>query len=629
MALAGVLGIFAIFFAVRKISGNIPGLIAAAITCFSYYHIYYSREARYYAFFFLAAVWIIHAAYNCINSKSSRFPWKCYLIYSIATAFGLGIHQGGYFLVAITNTYLMAWECLRGAQHLRRRTMKLTQVFLRLIIVLCFLLLPLLICWSTIATTFAKVTNSVQATSTQEKLIENLSFKTFVDLQAGYWKDSIRKNYTIYLIFIPFILLACKRYWHILLLYILIYVIPLITLSFADKSLFDTFRSKYIIFIFVISIMSVSIAIGTVIDLFLRLIKSKQWYTLIKICALCILSLISIAGLLYIYNLKLNNPRYVRLYRNSLNGPQKMYSYLIANTSSNDFVIGKVRPWRSDWQNYMNKYSGLDKINKVFFPSSFHKKIKEEIFSHPHKVWYVLDNKMPVISNTKLNKKFAFNRFAGTYTLVNTKNPCFTKRELVENTKELYKAYCAARKDGRGKIYGAIANKLESWLSKQKLYSSNALALVEIQKNTYSKSVSLLSLSSISISNIYKYKFNISKVEYKNNKYNQSILIIPKPVKNTEITISFINESNYNIFEFEAFLDVKSKWPYEIFELYGDDKLLKEPVKIRATDAPRKLCYNITGKNKIQMKIKVGQRGYYEKIILANPILKSEPNSEN
>ena len=614
MALAGVFGILAIFLAVRKISGNIPGLIAAAITCFSYYHIYYSREARYYAFFFLAAVWIIHATWNCINSKSSRFPWKCYLIYSIAAAFGLGIHQGCYFLVAITNTYLMIWECLRGVQYLRRRTMKLTQVFLRLAVVLLFLLLPLLTCWPTISATFTKVSNSVQTTSVQGKLIEDLNFKIFADLQTEFWENLVNKKTAMFLLFSPLILIFCKRYWHILLLYILIYVVPLIILSFTDKSLFDTFRSKYIIFIFTMSIISVSIAIGVIIDAFWRLIKFKRWNTFIKTTALILISLICITGLFHIYNLKLNNPRHARLYRNHRKGPHLLYSYIIANTSSNDFIIGKVKPWRSDWQNYMTKRSGLDKSNEIYFPSSFHKKINEEIFSHPHKVWYIMDNRMPVLSNTKLNQKFVFNRFAGTYTLVHTKKPYFTKRELVENTMELYKAYYAARKDDRGKIYGAIANTLESWLSKQKKFYSSA---------------SLLSLSSINISNTYKYKLNTSEIEYKNNKYNQSILIIPKPVKDNIITISFTNESNYNVFEFETFLIVKSKWPYEIFELYGDGQLLKAPIKIRATDSPQKLRYNILNKNEIQIIIKVGHCGYYEKIILANPILKREPNSGN
>ena len=610
MALAGVLGILAIFLAVRKISGNIPGLIAAAITCFSYYHIYYSREARYYAFFFLAAVWIIHAVWNCINSKSSQLPWKCYLIYSIAAAFGLGIHQGCYFLVAITNIYLMIWECLRGIQYLHRRNMKFSQVFLRLAVVLVFLLLPLLTCWPTISTTFTKVTNSVQTTSLHVKLIDDLNIETFIELQADYWQILVNKKIATILLILPLILIFCKRYWHILLLYILIYIIPLITLSFTDTSLFDTFRSKYLIFIFVISVISVSITIGFIIDILRRVIKFKRWNTFIKISVLSLLSFISIAGLIHTYKKKSSDQSYARLYLNHNKGPQKLYSYIIANVSSNDIIIGKVKPWRSDWQNYMTKRSGLDKKNIVYSPSSFYKKINEEIFPIPRKIWYVLDYNMHAPSNNKLNKKFVFNKFAGTYTLVHTKKPCFTKRELVESTIELYKAYYTAQKlGGRGKKYGEIADKLESWLNKQKPDYSSA---------------SLLSLSSISISNTYKYKLNTSEIEYKNYKYNQSILIIPKPIKNNIITISFSNEFACNIFEFEAFLKVKSKWPYEIFELYGDGQLLKEPVKIRAIDAPRKFRYNITGKNIIQIKIKVGQRGYYEKIIVANPILKQE-----
>jgi mannosyltransferase len=52
-AVIGVAAIPAMFFLGREIRGNHAGFFAAAITTFSYFHIYYSQEARFYALAFL------------------------------------------------------------------------------------------------------------------------------------------------------------------------------------------------------------------------------------------------------------------------------------------------------------------------------------------------------------------------------------------------------------------------------------------------------------------------------------------------------------------------------------------------------------------------------------------------
>ena len=621
-------------------SGNISGLIAASITCFSIYHIYYSREARYYAFFFLAAVWIIHSTWNCINAKSSRFSWESYLVYSIAAAFGLGIHQGCYFLVAVTNTYIIIWECLRCAQQLRHRTIKFSHVLLRLIVILAFLILPFMICWPTISATLTKVTNSVHSTSVQGKLIDNLSIKTFVDLQADFWKHLVNKKTAMVLLFLPLILASCKRYWHILILYILIYAVPIITLSFTSKSLFPTFRSKYIVFIFAMSIIAVSAAIGLIIDLFLRLIKYNHWNSIVKIIALSLITASSIIGLIYIYNEKIVNKKYTVFYKEREKGAEKLFDYLSENSDANNIIVGSEEPWRggvSRWQKYMNKRTGLIKTNRLYRPTAIYKNFDEEVFWPPKKVWYIMSCGMDGLSYKNLNNKFNYRSFQnGKYVLAQTKKPSFTKKELIENTIELYKAYYAARKTGdRRAVFGTIANELESWLRRHKPYSSKTLALIETYKKAYSQNTLnsvprlLLSLSSINISNVYKYKLNTESIEFGSNIYDQSIVIIPKPVKDNLITISFTNEPNYNILEFDAFVSVKNKWPYEIFEVYGDSQLLKPPIKIKAQKVPRLLRYNIADKNVIQIIIKVGRIGYYEKIILANPLLKQEPFNWN
>ena len=632
MALAGVFGILAIFLAVRKISGNIAGLLAAFITCFSIYHIYYSREARYYAFFFLATVWIVHATWNCINSK---FFWKNYLIYSIAAAFGLGIHQGCYFLVAITNIYLMIWECSRGVQCLKQHTMKLSHVFVRLVVVLCFLVLPLLTCWPIVSNTLNGVTKSVKSTSIEHNTIDNLRFETVVDLQADFWKHLVSKNMATVLLFLPLILIFSKRYWNILILYILVYTIPLITLNHLDKKLLYILHSKYIVFIFAMSIIAVCVAIGFVIDLFLNSIKYKKWNSYFIFAVLSLFTVAFFIGLVRSNNKIFKNSKYAVFYKEREKGPEKLFAYLNKNSKANDIIIGSEEPWRGGlckWQIYWLKRSDLNKTNKLYRPTAIFENFRGEVFWPPRKVYCIMSCGMTGLSNNKLNKKFNYRFFQnGKYVLVQTKKPCFTKKELVENTIELYKAYYSARKQGdRRAVYGTIASELESWLRQHKPYSSNTLGLVETYRTAYLQNTLnsvprlLLSLSSINISNVYKYKINTSTIEYGSNIFDQSIVIIPKPIKENTITISFTNEPKYNILEFDAFISVKNKWPYETFEVYGDGQLLKKPIKINAQKEPRLLRYNIVGRNVIQIKIKVGRIGYSEKIILANPILKTE-----
>jgi len=644
MALAGVLGILAIFLAVRKMSGNIPGLIAAAITCFSYYHIYYSREARYYSFFFLAAVWIIHATWNCINSKSSRFPWKSYLMYSIAAAFGLGIHQGCYFLVAITNTYLMIWECLRGIQYLRQRTMKFSHMFVRLIVVLCFLVLPLLTCWPTIVNSFNKVSNSIETTSTLSshgKLIENLNLKTFVDLQADYWKELISKKHIIYIVFIPFLLLFKKRYWHILLLYILLFSVPLITLSLTDKSLFDTFRSKYIIFIFVMSVISVSVAIGLIVNFFLNLVKYKKWNAIVKLIILSLITLLCVYGLIDFYNKKLKTPSYAQFYHEKGKSIEKLYAFLGSNMASNSILIVSEYPRKPGgtglhadvyWQNYWAKRSGIILTNKIYRPKTLRNKLRGKVFWPPRDIWYILTCGQSGLTDKYINQNYFIHKFKRSKNiLVHPMKPCFSKYELIRNTIKLFKAYSAKRRPGdRREAYLKAATNLEKWLKKQKPYSSNVVMLVEAYKQKFYKknksypAISLADIFSLNVKNAYSYAIYANASEHNFSKYNSIIKIVP-PRKKEPAIISFINKSEYNVLEFEAFLPVQNKWPYDVVEVYGDNHLLKQPVKIKTQKAPQLLRYNIAGRTDIKIKVKSGRLGYYEEFILANPVIKYEP----
>ena len=93
------------------------------------------------------------------------------------------------------------------------------------------------------------------------------------------------------------------------------------------------------------SIIAISITSGLIIDMFLRLIKYKHWNTIVKIIILSLITFTSIIGLKHIYNNKLKNPRYAKLYRDSRKGFEQIFGYLNANVKSNDIIIGSELVW--------------------------------------------------------------------------------------------------------------------------------------------------------------------------------------------------------------------------------------------------------------------------------------------
>lgn len=93
-ALAGTISVWIVYLLGKELYSSRLGLVAATFTCFNYFHIWYSQEARPYAFAFLFAV--LSFLYLIRLIKNPR--WKTGILYSIYTLLMLGSHYFGLFV---------------------------------------------------------------------------------------------------------------------------------------------------------------------------------------------------------------------------------------------------------------------------------------------------------------------------------------------------------------------------------------------------------------------------------------------------------------------------------------------------------------------------------------------------
>lgn len=117
-AVAGVVGIVAVFVLGRDIAGRKVGLAAAALIAVSPFHVYYSQEARQYALFFLFAVLSMHGFWRAVVRRGAS-AWYAY--YIVATVSMLYLHFNGVFLVFGQAVYVLARALLSGVTKVEFR----------------------------------------------------------------------------------------------------------------------------------------------------------------------------------------------------------------------------------------------------------------------------------------------------------------------------------------------------------------------------------------------------------------------------------------------------------------------------------------------------------------------------
>ena len=98
MALAlGLAGIVAVYFLGKEVKDKATGLIAATITTFSYIHILFSQEARFYSLLFLASAM---SYYFYIRAAKTSRPFD-FILYALSTAVLLYTHYFGLVVFAV------------------------------------------------------------------------------------------------------------------------------------------------------------------------------------------------------------------------------------------------------------------------------------------------------------------------------------------------------------------------------------------------------------------------------------------------------------------------------------------------------------------------------------------------
>jgi mannosyltransferase len=95
-AVIGTLGIPVIYFLGKEVQGKTTGLVAAFITSFNYYHIFYSQEVRFYSLLFLLSA----LSYLFFIRISRNSKLKDYVLYVIFTTLLLYTHYYGLVVFA-------------------------------------------------------------------------------------------------------------------------------------------------------------------------------------------------------------------------------------------------------------------------------------------------------------------------------------------------------------------------------------------------------------------------------------------------------------------------------------------------------------------------------------------------
>ncbi len=103
--LAGAAGIIVTGIFARRLFSVRTGLIAAGLTALSTFQIYYSSEARMYAWLYLFGVISLISFWEIIRSSSS---WKWYLAWTVSTIAALYTHLGGVFVLVAEAVFCMA-----------------------------------------------------------------------------------------------------------------------------------------------------------------------------------------------------------------------------------------------------------------------------------------------------------------------------------------------------------------------------------------------------------------------------------------------------------------------------------------------------------------------------------------
>ena len=103
--------------------------------------------------------------------------------------------------------------------------------------------------------------------------------------------------------------------------------------------------------------------------------------------------------------------------------------------------------------------------------------------------------------------------------------------------------------------------------------------------------------------------------------YTNTLWVIPLPDGKTG-TITIPLDKKYNNFFTRVCVVVDNPWPYETITVYCDGQEKEIIKKIGPKNAPRDLNINTKDVDVLTIKVKPGRKGYYEKVIFFDTMLK-------
>lgn len=286
----GSAGIIAMFFVGNKLKDYCNGIIAATFTAFSWYLIYYSREARFYPLYFLIASFLLLYGTLILIQNAENKALKNYFSYTIFASLGMYSHSGFWMLFAISNTFLAIAIMIKFLLS----DLDLKEIIKGIIIRIAIIAIPLLVSLPLFIHLTQK--DSDRAYSTGGKMLPDLTYKAINSFSLEFWKLCPFAKYALIIITIMgLLMLLVKQLRKQAAYYLAIKLLPFIVASFLPNNIIkENLKASYIIFILAADILIVSLFFSYVIELlstvlckFVKLIKPD----LLSVCfsiVLCI-----------------------------------------------------------------------------------------------------------------------------------------------------------------------------------------------------------------------------------------------------------------------------------------------------------------------------------------------------
>jgi hypothetical protein len=633
---AGVLSIIFMFLLGKKIINTWGGIFCAALVTFSYYHIYYSREARYYPFLYLICILTVLAAWLCINTDRNTIPWKTYGFYMLSSIAGLGIHQGYYFIFAVLTCYLGIYESIRGLYSVfyNKTAGQVKKQLARISIIYVFLIIPVGI-WSPVlmdkvgtGKTALSITSQVSNTT-----LPGFTYDTILYLLKDFWRnDTIFSWIPILLISTAAVLLFSKKF-HIVLWWLA--TLLLTTWYFSHASFQHKFHTKYVLYIAVLSLT----VIGTGVQQYIVLITSavnriisplrhissdkNSYYTTVGAGILsCLIATLFLLAQPY-------NDSFKLVFKDYRKDDVTLFSFLESKYNPHDLVISYEEPWRGGLPLWIVYYQSLSpSVINIIRP----KGTTEEAFvisPVPMKLFWIMGIRSYGSDTGSLRNEFIFYPF-GSRMLIESKEYVYSKYQAVQLTQKLFEWYSKSPGfNDRIGVYGVIAGELQRWLNAHTANESfytllAAVSNAPVNVPLISEELYLADMADLQASNVLNgiitgRTYTGDPVVKEGSLYEKSISTHPMQEKLSVIT--FNNNFFYNRFNTYLFISGSNALGSVRFHVYGDGTNLFKSGMIKYNSSVYPVSVDISRVNILQLMVDPVKNNYGDHAIWGNPKL--------